>query len=287
VAAQTRRLDGGDLALQREVAGKRLVWLEERGYSRPPGWPLPVKPVSPRRAFELFFFEYIGVDPGELPVVDESDSRITWLSENPCSTLEACVRLGLDTREVCRAVYEKPTQMFFSQLDPRLRFVRDYSTLRPHAPHCRESIVQVDLEEYMREAIYEAQASKAEGNKGYGAVLVMGDRVIARERDSVSTDGDPSQHGELKAICETARILGKTDLCGALLVSTCEPCPMCAGLAVWSNVTTIVYGSSIEDTAAMGRTRIMVGAAEIAERSPFTLEVIGGVLKEECDRLYA
>jgi len=269
------------------VAGKRLAWLGERGYSRPPGWPLPAEPVSPRRAFELFFFEYLGVDPTELPVVDESDSRITWLSENPCSTLEACVRLGLDTREVCRAAYEKPTQMFFSQLDPRLRFVRDYSTLRPQAPHCRESIARVDLEEYMREAIYEAQASKAEGNKGYGAVLVMGDQVVARERDSVSTDEDPSQHGELKAICEAARLLGSTDLCGALLVSTCEPCPMCAGLAVWSNVTTIVYGSSIEDTAAMGRTRIMVRAAEIAERSPFTLEVIGGVLKEECDRLYA
>jgi len=61
---------------------------------------------------------------------------------------------------------------------------------------------------------------------------------------------------------------------------------MCSGLAVWANVTTIVYGSSIADTAAMGRTRIMVGSEEIAGRSPFTVEVIGGVLKEECDRLY-
>ena len=62
---------------------------------------------------------------------------------------------------------------------------------------------------------------------------------------------------------------------------------MCTGLAVWANVTTIVYGSSIVDTAAMGRTRIMVGRRRSPERSPFTVEVIGGVLKEECDRLYA
>lgn len=273
--------------VQREVARSRLAWLEERGCSRPPGWPLPTEPVSPRRAFELLFFEYMGLDPEQLPVVTESDSRLTWLSRNPCPTLEACARLGLDTRTVCRAVYEKPVQVFLSQLDPRLRFVRDYSTIRPQAAHCRESIVRIDLEELMREAIYEARAAKAEGNKGYGAVLVMGEQVIARERDSISTDGDPSRHGELKAICQTAGVLGTPDLCGALLVSTCEPCPMCAGLAVWANVTTIVYGSSIEDTAAMGRTRIMVGAAEIADRSPFTVEVIGSVLKEECDRLYA
>jgi len=91
----------------------------------------------------------------------------------------------------------------------------------------------------------------------------------------------------LKAIREAAATLGTPDLVGALLVSTCEPCPMCAALATWANVTTVVFGSSIADTAAMGRTRIMVGAAEIAGRSPFTMEVIGGVLKEECDRLYA
>jgi tRNA(Arg) A34 adenosine deaminase TadA len=61
---------------------------------------------------------------------------------------------------------------------------------------------------------------------------------------------------------------------------------MCTGLAVWAGVTTIVFGSSIAATAAMGRTRIGVTAAEIAERAPRVLDVIGGVLREECDLLY-
>ena len=290
VAAQVARLSAKDVdlrAIQKEAAEKRVAWLEERGYSRPPGWPLPIEPVSPRRAFELLFFEYMGLNPGELPVEEESDSRITWLSLNPCSTLGACRRLGVDTRTLCRAVYEKPVQTFLSRLDPRLRFVRDYSAIRPYAPHCRETIVRVDLEGLMREAVAGAWAAKAQGNKGYGAVLVMGEQVVARAYDTISSDADPSQHGELRAIREATAALGIPDLCGALLLSTCEPCPMCAGLAVWANVTTIVYGSSIPDTAAMGRTRIMVRAAEMAERSPFTVEVIGGVLKEECDRLYA
>jgi tRNA(Arg) A34 adenosine deaminase TadA len=243
--------------------------------------------MSPRQAYELLFFDYMGLSPDQLPVVEESDSRITWLSANPCPTLEACARLGLDTRTVCRSIYEKPTQVFLSRLDPGLRFVRDYSTIRPQATHCRESIVRLDLDSLMREAIQEALAAKAEGNKGYGAVLVLGDQVLARAHDTISTDKDFCQHGEFKAIRQAVAALNGSDLCGALLLSTCEPCPMCMGLTIWANVTTVIYGSSIVDTAAMGRTRIMVGAAEMAERSPFTVEVMGGLLKEECDRLYA
>lgn len=235
----------------------------------------------------MLFLEYMGLAPEQVPVVEETEDRITWLSSNPCPTLEACSRLGLETRSVCRSINEKPTQVFLSQLDARLRFVRDYSAIRPHASHCRESIVRLDLESLMREAINEAVAAKAEGNKGYGAVLVMGDGVLARAHDTISTDKDFCQHGEFKAIRQAVSALDGSDLCGALLISTCEPCPMCMGLAIWANVTTVIYGSSIADTAAMGRTRIMVGAAEIAERSPYTVEVMGGLLKKECDRLYA
>jgi len=287
VAAHAGRLAGEDFRLvEKRVTSKRLEWLGQQELGRPSGWPLPIDPILPQRAFDLLFFEYMGLAPEDLPVVEVSESRVTWLSRNPCPTLEACSRLGLDTRTVCRSIYEKPAQIFLSQLDPRLRFVRDYSVIRPHAPHCRESIVQLDLEGLMGEAIDGARAARAQGNKGYGALVVMRDEVVARAYDTVSTDGDPSQHAELRAVRQAVTALGTPDLCGALLLSTCEPCPMCAALAVWANVTTIAYGSSIVDTAAMGRTRIMVGAAEIAERSPFTVEVIGGVLKEECDRLY-
>jgi len=299
-----RQVLSGDLrAAERAVASKRLAWLEQAGFPQWKEWPASGSPatpgsmpgsssrthdgVSPRRAYELLFGDYMGLDLRELPVIDESDSHITWLSGNACPTLDACVHLGLDARTVCRAVYEKPTQLFLTRLDPSLRFVRDYSALRPHAPHCRESIVRLDLEALMRTAVAEAWAGKAEGNKGYGAVLLLGERMVAQAHASISSEGDPSKHGELKVICQAAKDLGSPDLCGALLLSTCEPCPMCAGLAIWANVTTIIYGSSIADTAAMGRTRIMVGAAELAERSPFTVEVLGGLLKDECDALYA
>ena len=282
--ADLRTGDYGDI--ERRRSERRLAWLTAHGHLPRKGDPLPATPVSPRQAFELFFFAYMGRIPEEFPVLEESPDRIMWLSDDPCPTLSACRTLGLDTREVCRAVSERPVQTFLSRLDPRLRFVRDYTTIRPHAAHCREQIVRVDVEGAMREAIAEARVAKAEGNKGYGAVVLMGDRVLARTHDTAVTRGDPSLHAEHTAILEAIKLQGSPDLTGGLLISTCEPCPMCTGLAVWSGVTTIMYGSSIADTAAMGRSRILVGAREIADRSPRVVDVVGGVLKRETDPLY-
>jgi tRNA(Arg) A34 adenosine deaminase TadA len=280
-------LQTGDYgAVERQRSAKRLGWLTARGYPPRHGDPFPATPVSPREAFELLFFEYMGLPLADLEVVEDTSDRIIYRSHDRCPTLDACSRLGLDTREVCKAVSERPVQTFLSRLDPRLRFARDYATMRPYGACCRESIVRVDMEGAMRAAIAEARVARTEGNKGYGAVLLMGTEVLAQTHDTGITAGDPSLHAEHTAILQAIRHQGHPDLTGALIVSTCEPCPMCTGLAVWAGVTTIMYGSSIADTAAMGRSRIQVSASEIAERSPRVMEVMGGLLREECDSLY-
>ena len=114
----------------------------------------------------------------------------------------------------------------------------------------------------------------------------MDGRVVCAAHDTVATEGDPSLHAEVNAIRGAAKVVGASDLCGAVLFSTCEPCPMCSALAVWANVTTIVFGASIEQTVQLGRSRIQVSAAEIVERSPWWMEVIGGVAAEECLGIY-
>ncbi len=62
---------------------------------------------------------------------------------------------------------------------------------------------------------------------------------------------------------------------------------MCASLAVWANVTSIIYGASIEETAQMGKARILIGARQVVEKSPVMVEVIGDVMGEACRALYA
>ncbi|UJX39557.1 nucleoside deaminase [Desulfovibrio sp. JY] len=282
VSRRVRELDAGALwRLERQVAAKREAWFESAA-----GRDFLGKRMTPRQAFETLFFSYMGLHSEDLPVVAESEDEIVWHSKNSCPTLEACLRSGRDTRQVCRAVYERPTQRFLSRLDPQLRFMRDYCTIRPHAPYCLERIVRVDFDGMMRTAIAEAKASFAEGNKGYGAVVAMGGDILAVGHDTAATDGDPSRHAEFKMLGEAVKAYGDTNLCGAVLVSTCEPCPMCAAMAVWCNVTSIVYGASIADTVAIGRTRIEVDTRTIVDNAPATIEVIGGVLKDDCLDLY-
>ncbi|HVM72263.1 MAG TPA: nucleoside deaminase [Anaerolineales bacterium] len=267
--------------IEKETAQKRIAWLAQNQ----PAVCQKAHP-GPRQAFEALFFDYMGIPADELPVLSESADEIVWHSLNPCPTLAAVQQLGLDTRRVCRASYEKSTQAFISRLDPQLRFLRSYAEIRPYSGYCKEMIVRIDFDDMMRVAIEEAKVSKQQGNKGYGAVVVLGHEIIGKAHDTAVTEHDPSRHAEVNAIRQAVQAMGDSNLSGAILFSTCEPCPMCSSLAVWANLTSVVFGASIEETAAMGKSRIRISAKEIVERSPVMIEVIGGVLGEECRSLY-
>jgi tRNA(Arg) A34 adenosine deaminase TadA len=267
--------------IEKAVSEKRLNWWDAHSALKIDGT------ISPRYAFECLFFDYMGLKKEDLPILSETADEITWASQNPCPTLEACQQLKLDTHKVCRQAYEKSTQAFISQLDSRLRFVRSYDEIRPYASICRESIIHIDLDAAMREALDEARRSRKEGNKGYGAVLWYAGKIIASSHDTAGTEKDPSLHAEVNAIRQACNVLGDANLCGAVLISTCEPCPMCASLAVWANVSAMAYGASIEETSALGKARILVPAREIVEKSPVQIEIIPGILRDECLALYA
>lgn len=277
---QIGRLTNLPLAeIEAQVTAKRRTWWNR--HPQPSG-----ASATPRAAFDALFFAYMGLEPDDLTIVREDEVAIVWRSTNPCPTLAACARLGLDTRVVCRGAYEKSTQAFVSRIDPQLRFLRDYSTIRPYMPYCEERIVRVDFESMMRLAIEQARLSRLEGNKGYGAVITLGDEVIAVEHDTAVTDHDPSRHAEVNAIRTAVARLRVDNLSGCVLFATCEPCPMCSSLAVWANLTSVVYGASIEMTAARGKARITIPAAEVVARSPAFVEVHAGVLESECRNLY-
>lgn len=267
--------------IEASVAAKRIAWYQQQAFVISDS-----QTTTPRDAFERLFFGYMGLTPKDLPIVRETENEITWLSKNPCPTLDACLKLGLDTRQVCRAAYEKSTQAFLSQIDPQLRFLRSYQEIRPYADHCLESIVKVDFERMMRIAIAEAQISRQEGNKGYGAVIIYGQHILSQAHDMATTENDPSLHAVVSAIRKAVQITGDANLCGSVLFSTCEPCPMCSALAIWANITSVVYGASIEETVQPGKARIRIGIKEMVEKSTVMVEVLGNVLGQECRALF-
>ncbi len=132
---QLRACAGNYTRLHEALLRKRLAWWEANGRNLALGGPLP------RQAYTLLLLIYLGLDPGQVPVVYEDERTIIWRSINLCPTLEACRRLGLDTRSVCRMATEGSVEALIARLDPRLRFSRNYETgIRPYADYCEEKI---------------------------------------------------------------------------------------------------------------------------------------------------
>ena len=91
-------------------------------------------------AFNVYYFEHLGLDPKDVEVVERTERRIVCRWRNFCEILEACKMLGLDTRVVCKGAYEKPTNVLLKRIDPRLNFRRNYDKIRPYSGFCEEII---------------------------------------------------------------------------------------------------------------------------------------------------
>ncbi len=131
-------------------------------------------------------------------------------------------------------------------------------------------------EYYMREALREARAASAEGEVPIGAVVVAGDKVVARAHNQTELLHDVTAHAEMLAFTAAAEHLGAKYLNECTLYVTVEPCPMCAGAAGWTQVGRIVYGAA-DPKRGYG---LLTGPV----LHPKT-EVVGGVLAEECSAL--
>lgn len=129
---------------------------------------------------------------------------------------------------------------------------------------------------YMREALREARAAAAEDEVPIGAVIVCGDRVIARAHNQTERLHDVTAHAEMLAFTAASECLGGKYMAECTLYVTVEPCPMCAGAAGWTQVGRIVYGAS---DPKRGYT-LLTGPV----LHPRT-EVTDGVLREECEEL--
>jgi tRNA(adenine34) deaminase len=133
-------------------------------------------------------------------------------------------------------------------------------------------------EQYMRQALQEAQAAYEAGEVPVGAIVVMNNRIIGRGHNQVELLTDSTAHAEIIALTAAFNFLGAKYLPEATLYVTVEPCLMCAGALYWSKIGRIVWGTSDEKNGH----RRCTGA-----NSPFhpKTQVASGVLREECAAL--
>jgi tRNA(Arg) A34 adenosine deaminase TadA len=142
-----------------------------------------------------------------------------------------------------------------------------------------------DISKHMAAAIEEAKISLREGNKGFGTVIVKNSTIISKAHDTEVTENDPTCHAEINAIRKAASKIGK-DFSGCTLISTHEPCPMCATAIVWAGFSELAFGFSIGDAIKQGRNRIDIPCTEIFSRARVNITIHEGVLKNECSILY-
>jgi guanine deaminase len=105
---------------------------------------------------------------------------------------------------------------------------------------------------HMRRAIELSCESVSQGGGPFGAVVVLDGRVLGEGKNRVVPDGDPTAHAEINAIRSACRAQGSRSLQGAVIYTSCEPCPMCLGAIWWARISRIVFANSRDAAADIG-----------------------------------
>jgi tRNA(adenine34) deaminase len=135
------------------------------------------------------------------------------------------------------------------------------------------------FEPAMRLALDQAARSAGYGEVPVGAVVLDGaGTVTGAGHNRQEADHDPTAHAEIVAIRQAAMARGGWRLDGYTLVVTLEPCTMCAGAVAAARLDRLVYGAADPRAGAAGSLWDVLRDRRLAPR----VEVIGGVLEEEC-----
>lgn len=116
----------------------------------------------------------------------------------------------------------------------------------------------------------------------FGTVIVKDGKIIAKGHNQVVKNNDATCHGEMQALRKASKRLKNFDLSGCELYTTGEPCPMCLGAILWSNIDRVYYGCNIEDTEKIGFRDKKFYAFSGEKKAEFVSELD----RNECLKLY-
>jgi tRNA(adenine34) deaminase len=141
----------------------------------------------------------------------------------------------------------------------------------------------MNYELFMGEALAEAGIALEAGERPVAAVAVVNDAMVARARDRVRETKDPTAHAVVTALREAARRLGPGALADATVFCTREPCPMCVGALLESDVGALVYAVPNVIDGAAGTIIQLAQHPGLRRR----LQVVSGIRQAEAEELFA
>src|SRR5437870_8429323 len=133
-------------------------------------------------------------------------------------------------------------------------------------------------ENFMREALRQAQKANEAGEVPVGAVIVRAGKIIARAHNQVELLKDATAHAEMLALTQAEAAVGDWRLDECDLYVTKEPCAMCAGALVHTRIRRVIFGCTDPVAGAAGSVMNLLQMPALNHRC----DIASGVLQDEC-----
>ena len=141
----------------------------------------------------------------------------------------------------------------------------------------------MNYELFMDEALAEAELAIERGERPVAAVAVVDEAMVARAHDRVEETNDPTAHAVVVALREAARRLGRGRLADATIFTTHEPCSMCVGALLASDVEALVYAVADTREGAAGTVVQLAQHPDLPRR----IKVVSGIRRDQAEALFA
>ena len=136
-------------------------------------------------------------------------------------------------------------------------------------------------EQYMREALKEAEKAKKLNQVPIGCVIVKDDKIIGRGYNRRMKDKNTLSHAELNAIKKASKKLKDWRLDDCEMYVTTEPCQMCSGAIVQARVKKVYIGCMNPKAGCAGSIMNLLQVDKFNHQ----VEIESGVLEEECSSM--
>jgi tRNA(adenine34) deaminase len=131
---------------------------------------------------------------------------------------------------------------------------------------------------YMKMALEEAGKAGQRGEVPVGAILLKGDRVLAKDHNRCIELSDPTAHAEILVLRKGGEILKNYRLNDTIIYVTAEPCPMCVSAMVHSRISRLVFGALEPKFGAVESKFRMLDGNGLNHK----VKVDRGILEKEC-----
>jgi tRNA(adenine34) deaminase len=136
---------------------------------------------------------------------------------------------------------------------------------------------------FMGAALAEARAAVEAGERPRGAAAVLDEALVASGHEEVVARTDPTAHAIVVTLREAAGRLGRTSLAGVTVFALVEPCAMCVGSLLESDVDCLVYAVPNPRAGAAG------SVIQLADHPAFSrrMDLVSGILRADAADLLA